>query len=146
MAFLYSRYLCPASSSSVRSTTSGGDTKGGCAEADVHSWGGLTVCSCSVGLHFHEDKLLITPPQGWAHLNTHTRFRDTKQGPIYMHINTNTTTHWSSSVLKTIQAVTNTSHIKRMSLKVFSYPLDAFFTVCFPALPLFPLRCQRTWC
>ncbi len=52
--FDHSRYLC-RSSSSVRSTTSGGGTQPDCAETDVH-WAGA--------LCFQEESDWITPPRG----------------------------------------------------------------------------------
>lgn len=52
--FDHSRYLC-RSSSSVRSTTSGGGTQPDCAEMDVHGAGALC---------FQEESDWITPPRG----------------------------------------------------------------------------------
>lgn len=76
--FCYGMCLCPLlSSSSVRSTTSGGDTQLDWGETHVHLCGGgcvvivvvLAVADRSAEWSsFHDDKLLITPPQGWAHL------------------------------------------------------------------------------
>lgn len=63
-----SRSLWPPSSSSVRSTTSGGDTQVGWGETVVQSCAWFVLFSCSTDASFQEDRLFITPPLGCAHL------------------------------------------------------------------------------
>lgn len=52
----------------MRSTTSGGETQLGWGATVVQSWGWLVLFNCSTELSFHEERLFITPPLGWAHL------------------------------------------------------------------------------
>lgn len=54
----------------MRSTTSGGDTQLCWGETVVQSWDWFVLFKCSTELSFQEDKLFITPPHGWAHLDS----------------------------------------------------------------------------
>lgn len=52
----------------MRSTTSGGETQLGWGATVVQSWGWFVLFNCSTEFSFHEERLFITPPLGWAHL------------------------------------------------------------------------------